>query len=188
MEHMLAPLPPFYMGKIAEAEATDGRFRPVVKVTCHDPVTIGQQIVQQIVQHSLGKPLEMMAKRSCFLLHCGSVNQASYAERFHHMAHRTGGHAPIKVQQLVGRWSADRMISWVTTKSQDEDIQDVHSADRGVPPPRTPTNGNNNVKMEAIMGVIRGGGERPPAAASTNLLGLVDPQSLRCRRTTGRSR
>ena len=134
MEHLLAQLPPFYARKIAEAEAADGRVRPVVKVTCHDPVSVGQQIVQQMVRHSLGKPLKMVAKRNCVLIHCGSVDQAAYAKKFHRVAHPTGGHAPIKVQQLVGRWSADRMIAWVTSKLQDEAKRGVHSADRGVAP------------------------------------------------------
>ena len=79
MESLLAKLPPFYARKIAETEAAEGQVRPVVKVTCHDPVRNGQQIVQQMVRHSLGKRLEMIAKRNCVLVHCGSVDQAAYA-------------------------------------------------------------------------------------------------------------
>ena len=47
------------------------------------------------------------------------------------MAHPVGGYAPIKVEQLLGRWSAVCMSVWVR---QDEAKEGVHSADRGVAP------------------------------------------------------
>ena len=103
----------------------------MVKVTCHNYVRVGQQIVQQMVRYSLGNPLKLVAKTN-FLIHRGSVDQAAYDRKFHRMAHPVGRHAPIKVQQLVGRWSADRMLAWVTSKLQDEAKQGVHSADCGV--------------------------------------------------------
>ena len=53
IEHLLAQLAFFYARKIAEAEAADGRVCPVFKVTCHDPVTFWQQIVQQMGRHLL---------------------------------------------------------------------------------------------------------------------------------------
>ena len=78
------------------------------------------------------------------------------------------------------------MIAWVTAKLQDEPKQGVHSANRGVAPPRMPTHVNKDVKKEAIMGIIRGGKIRPEAAR-TNLVDLVEPRSMRCQRRTGRS-
>ena len=103
IEHLLVQLPPFYARKLAEAKAGDGRVCPVLKVTCHDAVSIGQQIVQPMSRHSLGKPLKMMANPNCVLIHCGGLDQAAYAKEFHRVAHAVAGHAPIKVQQLVGR-------------------------------------------------------------------------------------
>ena len=99
-------------------------------MTCQNSVSIGQQVVR----HSLGKPLKVVVKRNCVLIHCGSVDRATYAKKFHRVAHSTGGHAPIKVQELVDRWSAHRIIALVTVKLQDEAKQHVHSADRGVAP------------------------------------------------------
>ena len=83
-------------------------------------MSIGQQIVQQLVGQSLGKHLKMVAKRNCVPIHCGPVDKAAYAQKFHRVAHSTGGQAPIKVQELVGRWSAHRVIAWVIAKLQDE--------------------------------------------------------------------
>ena len=85
-----------------------------------------------MVRHSLGKPLKMVAKRNCILIYCGSVDRAPYAKKFHRVTHLTRGHAPFKVQQLVGTWSTDRMIACVTAKMQDEAGQGVHNADPGV--------------------------------------------------------
>ena len=48
-----------------------------------------------------------------------------------------------------------------------------------LPPPRKPTNVNDDVKMEAIMGVIHEG-KMSPAAAKTNLVVLVEPLSMKC--------
>ena len=118
MEHWLPQLPPSNARKIAEAKAADGRVRPDVNVTCHDLVSVGQQIVQQMVRHLLGKPLKMVAKRISVFIHCSSLDQAAYAKKIHRVAHPTGGNAPIKVQQLVSRWSADWLIASVTGKLQ----------------------------------------------------------------------
>ena len=63
-----------------------------------------------MVRRSLGYPLMMVAKRNCVHIQYGSLDQAAYAKRFDRMTHLKAGHAPIKVQQLVGRRSADRMI------------------------------------------------------------------------------
>ena len=111
VDHLLGQLPPLYARKLGEIGAANGRVCPLVKVTCQDSVSVGQQMVQQMVRHSMGKPPKLVANRNCVLIHCGSVNQATYYKKFHRMAHPVGGHAPLKVQQLVGRWSAHRMIA-----------------------------------------------------------------------------
>ena len=38
----MAQLPPLYARKIAEAKAANGRVRPVVEVSCHDLLSMGQ--------------------------------------------------------------------------------------------------------------------------------------------------
>ena len=111
MEHLLAQMPPFYAPEIAEAEAADCRLRLIIKVTCHDPVSFGRHILQHMARHSLGKPLNTVAKQNCVLIHCGVVHQAACSKEFYPLTHPTAGHAPTKFQQLVGTWSADRMIA-----------------------------------------------------------------------------
>ena len=105
----------------------------VVKVTCHDAMNVGQPVVQQMIRHSVGKSLKLVAKRNRVLTHYGCIDQAANCKKFHRVANLVGGHAPVKVQQLVGRWFAN-MIAWVTRKLQDEAKQGLHGANRGAGP------------------------------------------------------
>ena len=50
-------------------------------------MSIGKQILQQMGRHCLGKHLKMAAKQNCVLIHFVSVNQATYARKFHRVAH-----------------------------------------------------------------------------------------------------
>ena len=178
-EHLLAELPPFYWRELAEAEAAKDRVRSVVKVTCQDPVRIGQQIVRQMAWPSLGRPLKMVAKRNCVRIHCGSVDQAAYARKVYCVAHLVGGHAPIRLQQVVHRWIADCMIAWVTSKLQNEVKQGVLTTNRGVAPARVPTNASSDDKEDNMT--FRKG-VNPQARTCP-----VEPWSKGCPRRTGKS-
>ena len=70
MEHLLAQLPPLCARKIAEAEAADVRVRPVLEVTCHDPVSIaimgvihGGEISPAATRTNLVDPVEPQSMR-----------------------------------------------------------------------------------------------------------------------------
>ena len=132
MQHLFAQLPPFYARNVAEAQAADGQVCPIAKVLCHDPVSIGQLIVQHMAQHSLKKPLKMVPKRS------GSSSTPDLS---------TGGTTPRNFTEWRIRWEDMRQLrchkwweggsltaSWVNAKLQDEATQVEHREYRGVCP------------------------------------------------------
>ena len=84
-------------------------------------------------RQSLRKPLKKAVKGNCVLIKCGSVDQVAYAKRFHGLAHARGA-CTHQGAAAGGRWSAARLIAYVTAKLQDVAKQSVHSADRGIAP------------------------------------------------------